>query len=235
MPTALRVLVVDDDRTITEVVARYLENDGFLAEVVHDGREALERALRDPPDLIVLDVMLPGIDGLEICRRLRALAPVPVVLLTAKGAETDRIAGLELGADDYVAKPFSPRELVARVRAVLRRSRGPLGAVGHDPTTPIVDGDLTIDIAARQVTRAGELLPLTAREFDLLVFLARHPRRAFDREALLGEVWGSRFGDSSTITVHVRRIREKVEDDPAHPTRIVTVWGVGYRWQGAAA
>jgi DNA-binding response OmpR family regulator len=226
------VLVVDDDRTVAEVVARYLEQDGFAVEALHDGRAALDRALADPPDLVVLDLMLPGIDGLELCRRLRALAPVPVVMLTAKGAETDRIVGLELGADDYVAKPFSPRELVARVRAVLRRARGPLAATAPGAARPIVDDDVVIDIAAREVTRDDEIVPLTAREFELLAFLARHPRRAFRREELLEAVWGSAYGDTSTITVHVRRIREKLERDPANPERLVTVWGVGYRWEG---
>jgi DNA-binding response OmpR family regulator len=227
------VLVVDDDRTVAEVVARYLEQDGFAVEALHDGRAALDRALADPPDLVVLDLMLPGIDGLELCRRLRALAPVPVVMLTAKGAESDRIVGLELGADDYVAKPFSPRELVARVRAVLRRARGPLAATPPGPTRPIVDDDVVIDIAAREVTRGDEIVPLTAREFELLAFLARNPRRAFRREELLEAVWGSAYGDTSTITVHVRRIREKLERDPANPVRLVTVWGVGYRWEGS--
>jgi DNA-binding response OmpR family regulator len=226
------VLVVDDDRTVAEVVARYLEQDGFAVEALHDGRAALDRALADPPDLVVLDLMLPGIDGLELCRRLRALAPVPVVMLTAKGAESDRIVGLELGADDYVAKPFSPRELAARVRAVLRRARGPLAATAPGAARPIVDDDVVIDIAAREVTRGDEIVPLTAREFELLAFLARHPRRAFRREELLEAVWGSAYGDTSTITVHVRRIREKLERDPANPERVATVWGVGYRWEG---
>jgi DNA-binding response OmpR family regulator len=227
-----RVLVVDDDRTVAEVVARYLEQDGFSVDVVHDGRVALDRALAEPPDLVVLDLMLPGMDGLEVCRRIRALAPVPVVMLTARGSETDRIVGLELGADDYVAKPFSPRELAARVRAVLRRARGPLDPGGGGPTPPIVDGDVVIDIAAREVTRDGVAVPFTAREFELLAFLARHPRRAFRREELLETVWGTSYGDTSTITVHVRRIREKLERDPAQPERLVTVWGVGYRWEG---
>jgi DNA-binding response OmpR family regulator len=229
-----RVLVVDDDRTVAEVVTRYLAQEGFEVDAMHDGRAALDRALADPPDLVVLDLMLPGVDGLEFCRRLRALAPVPVVMLTARGGEVDRIVGLELGADDYVAKPFSPRELVARVRAVLRRARGPLAPAAPGAAPVIVDDDLVIDIAAREVTRDGEVIPLTAREFELLTFLARNPRQAFRREELLEEVWGSSFGDTSTITVHVRRIREKLERDPANPERLVTVWGVGYRWEGRA-
>jgi DNA-binding response OmpR family regulator len=228
-----QVLVVDDDPTVAEVVSRYLERDGFVVEVARDGKRAIERALALPADLVVLDLMLPGMSGVDVCRALRALAPVPIVMLTARGGEDERVAGLEFGADDYVTKPFSPRELVARVRAVLRRARGPLGAI--TPIAPIVDGDLTIDIAAREVRRNGtDVIALTAREFELLAFFARHPRQAFRREALLQEVWGSTYGDTSTITVHVRRIREKVEPDPSNPTRIVTVWGVGYRWEGAA-
>jgi DNA-binding response OmpR family regulator len=230
-----RILVVDDDATVAEVVGRYLERDGYAVETVGDGRTALDRALAaPPPDLVILDLMLPGLDGLEVCRRLRALAPVPIVVLTARGQESDRIAGLDLGADDYVAKPFSTKELVARVRAVLRRARGPLAAA---PTAPevLVDGDLEVDVPARQARRAGAVVALTAREFELLAFLARHPRQAFSREQILEQVWGYRYGDTSTVTVHVRRLREKIEPDPAHPRRIATVWGVGYRWEGDAA
>ncbi|HKE74965.1 MAG TPA: response regulator transcription factor, partial [Acidimicrobiales bacterium] len=171
-----RILVVDDDVTVSEVVARYLERDGFAVEVQADGREALDRALAEPPDLVVLDLMLPGMDGLEVCRRLRAIAPVPIVMLTARTQESDRIAGLELGADDYVSKPFSTKELVARVRAVLRRARGPLAAGGPGSARVHVDGDLEVDVAAREARRGGEVVALTAREFELLAFLARHPR-----------------------------------------------------------
>jgi DNA-binding response OmpR family regulator len=232
-----RILVVDDDTTVSEVVARYLERDGYTVETVTDGREALDRALAEPPDLVVLDLMLPGVDGLEVCRRLRALAPVPIVILTARGQESDRIVGLDLGADDYVSKPFSTKELVARVRAVLRRAKGPLAPNGDrdGPLRVHVDGDLEVDIAARQARIGGEVVSLTAREFELLGFLVRHPRVAFRREELLEHVWGYRYGDASTVTVHVRRLREKIEPDPAHPVRIATVWGVGYRWEGAAA
>jgi DNA-binding response OmpR family regulator len=230
----VRILVVDDDVNVSEVVERYLRREGFEVETVADGRLAVDRALAEPPDLVVLDLMLPGLDGLEVCRRLRALAPVPVIMLTARGDESDRVIGLELGADDYVAKPFSPKELVARIRAVLRRARGPLAP--PPSTGPLVfdDGDLRVDVAARQARLGGEIVPLTAREFELLVFLMRHPRQAFRREDLLQHVWGTRYGDTSTITVHVRRLREKVEPDPANPTRIATVWGVGYRWEGVA-
>jgi DNA-binding response OmpR family regulator len=236
-----RILVVDDDATVSEVVARYLQREGFVVETVADGRTALDRALSEPPDLVVLDLMLPGIDGLEVCRRLRALAPVPIVILTARGQESDRIIGLDLGADDYVSKPFSTKELVARVRAVLRRARGPLaatppsGLAGPGPATTHVDGDLEVDVPARQARRRGDVVALTAREFELLAFLVRHPRQAFRREELLEQVWGYRYGDTSTVTVHVRRLREKIEPDPANPVRIATVWGVGYRWEGAGS
>jgi DNA-binding response OmpR family regulator len=232
MQSATRILVVDDDPNVAEVVSRYLEVEGYSVETVGDGKAALDRALADPPDLVVLDLMLPGMSGLEVCRRLRALAPVPVIMLTARGEESDRVVGLELGADDYVAKPFSPKELVARVRAVLRRASGPLATAAPGTPTSFDDGDLHIDVAARQTTLAGAPVPLTAREFELLAFLARNPRRAFRREELLQHVWGTTYGDTSTITVHVRRLREKIEPDPSHPTRIATVWGVGYRWEG---
>ena len=229
-----RILVVDDDVTVSEVVARYLERDGYTVEVRADGREALERALAEPPDLVVLDLMLPGMDGLEVCRRLRAIAPVPIVMLTARTQESDRIVGLDLGADDYVSKPFSTKELVARVRAVLRRAQGPLPVERSGNGRVHVDGDLVVDVAAREARLAGEVVGLTAREFELLAFLARHPRRAFTREELLEQVWGYRYGDTSTVTVHVRRLREKIEPDPSSPVRIVTLWGVGYRWEGVA-
>ena len=229
-----RILVVDDDATVADVVARYLAHDGYEVETVADGRVALERALAAPPDLVVLDLMLPGMDGLDVCRRLRALAPVPIVILTARGQEADRIVGLELGADDYVSKPFSPKELVARVRAVLRRARGPLAATPTTGPLALADGDLEVDVAARQARLAGAVVALTARELELLVFLMRHPGQAFRREELLEQVWGYRYGDTSTVTVHVRRLREKVEPDPSSPTRIGTVWGIGYRWQGIA-
>jgi DNA-binding response OmpR family regulator len=230
-----RVLVVDDDATVSEVVARYLERDGFAVDAVGDGQVALDRALADPPDLVVLDLMLPGMDGLEVCRRLRALAPVPIIILTARGQESDRIVGLELGADDYVAKPFSTKELVARVRAVLRRARGPLATALPDGPRVHHDGDLVVDVAARQARLGDEIVALTAREFELLAFLVRHPRQAFRREEILEHVWGYRYGDTSTVTVHVRRLREKIEPDPANPVRIATVWGVGYRWEGVAS
>jgi DNA-binding response OmpR family regulator len=223
-----RVLVVEDDRTVAEVVTRYLEHEGFVVESVGDGSEALARADVRLPDLVVLDIMLPGLDGLEVCRRLRSRAPIPVVMLTARGGEEDRVLGLELGADDYVSKPFSPRELTARVKAVLRRAGSPLGEVDSAGTVEY-DG-LQIDFGAREARVRGELATLTAREFELLAFLVRRPRQVFRRDELLEHVWGYTYGDTSTVTVHIRRLREKIEDDPSTPRRITTVWGVGYRF-----
>ncbi len=225
-----RVLVVDDDPTVAEVVLGYLRRDGFEAAHAADGLAALAIAAAAPPDLVVLDLMLPGIDGLEVCRRLRAGRPdLPVVMLTARGEEEDRIAGLEVGADDYVVKPFSPRELALRVRSVLRRSEARPGG-GPDGDGVLVDGDLTVDPAARTARLGDRELALTAREFDLLTHVMAHPGKALRREELMRDVWGWEFGDQSTVTVHVRRLREKVEVDPAEPRRLVTVWGVGYRW-----
>ena len=228
-----RVLVVDDDLTVAEVVLGYLRRDGFEAAHAADGLAALAIAAAAPPDVVVLDLMLPGIDGLEVCRRLRAERPdLPVIMLTARGEEEDRIAGLEVGADDYVVKPFSPKELALRVRSVLRR--GEQREV-PDAAAVVVDGDLRLDTLARTASLAGEDVALTTREFDLLAFLLAHPGRALRREDLMREVWGWEFGDQSTVTVHVRRVREKVEADPANPTRLVTVWGVGYRWDPSPA
>jgi DNA-binding response OmpR family regulator len=221
---APRILVVDDDPTVAEIVAGYLDRAGYVVDRADDGPTALTRAAAHWPDLVVLDLMLPGMDGLEVCRRMRERAAVPVIMLTARGDEDDRILGLEVGADDYVTKPFSPRELVLRVESVLRRS-GP--AV---PGTRLRAGGLTVDPVARRVTRNGIELTLTLREFDLLSFFLRHPGRAYGREDLMREVWGWDFGDLSTVTVHIRRLRGKIEDDPARPCLIRTVWGVGYRF-----
>jgi DNA-binding response OmpR family regulator len=220
------VLVVDDDRTVREVVVSYLRAGGHEVTEAGDGESALTAMQRRRADLVVLDLMLPGLGGLEVCRRLRETTDVPIIMLTALGAETDRVVGLRLGADDYVTKPFSPRELALRVDSVLRRvgQRASRGATA-------VDGDLVVDPAQHLATLAGEPLALTTREFDLLQFLLANPRVAWSREQLLREVWGWSFGDQSTVTVHVRRLREKVETDPTHPTRLVTVWGVGYRWE----
>jgi len=224
-----RVLVVDDDVTVREVVVSYLRADGHAVVEAADGTVALKEMREEPADLVVLDLMMPGIDGLEVCRRLRAIGDVPIIMLTALGSETDRVVGLESGADDYVTKPFSPRELVLRVNALLRR----VGERAEPETGRIVDGDLVVDSGRHEATRAGAVLNLTSREFDLLRFLVANPGTAFSRDELLQQVWGWSFGDQSTVTVHVRRLREKVESDPTTPTRLVTVWGVGYRWEAA--
>jgi two-component system, OmpR family, phosphate regulon response regulator PhoB len=221
-----QVLVVDDEPTIREIVVRYLERDGFATLEAADGDRARELVERESPDLVVLDLMLPGTDGLELCRWIRSRSSLPVIMLTARGEESDRIVGLELGADDYVTKPFSPRELAARVRTVLRRAE--LDLVTDERLT--FDG-LVIDSSSREVTRGGEPLRLTAREFDLLWFMASHPRRVFAREQLMRRVWGySAAVDTGTVTVHMRRLREKIEEDPSRPRHLETVWGVGYRF-----
>ncbi|AYY14529.1 DNA-binding response regulator [Actinobacteria bacterium YIM 96077] len=226
--TGSRVLVIDDDPALADVVCRYLRRDGFAVDYATDGLAGLKKALATLPDIVVLDLMLPGMDGLEVCRRLRQVAPIPVVMLTALGEESDRIAGLEIGADDYVTKPFSPRELAARVRAVLRRAAG---GVSHGGSEVLCGGGIEIDVVGHQVHRRGEPVSLTAKEFDLLVYLLAHPGRAFRREELLEAVWGWSFGDTSTVTVHIRRLREKVEDDASAPQHLKTVRGVGYRFE----
>jgi DNA-binding response OmpR family regulator len=221
----LTVLVVDDEPIVREVVATYLRREGYRALEAADGLTARDLIERAQPDLVVLDVMLPGIDGLELCRWIRARSEVPVIMLTARGEEADRIVGLDLGADDYVTKPFSPRELVARVRTVLRR------APGAAPERRIEAGPLRIDAGTREVTRNGDALKLTAKEFDLLWFLASSPRLVFSRDQLMDRVWGYEAAfDTGTVTVHVRRLREKIEDDPSRPRHVQTVWGVGYRF-----
>ncbi|MEV4561854.1 response regulator transcription factor [Kitasatospora sp. NPDC049285] len=228
-----RVLVIDDDPTVGEVVAGYLARAGHLVDRAEDGLRGLDLAERNRPDLLVLDLMLPGLDGLEVLRRIRSRAErpdLPVVLLTAKGDESDRILGLELGADDYVTKPFSPRELVLRVQSVLRRARTASSSVAGGL---VRSGDITLDPKARRAHRAERELLLTTREFDLLAFLLRQPGTVFSRQELMQRVWGWDFGDLSTVTVHVRRLREKIEDDPGAPTLISTVWGVGYRYDPA--
>ncbi len=226
------MLVVDDDPTVREVVGRYLSRAGYRVTACGDGDEGLRLARERRPDLVVLDLMLPGRSGLSVCGELRLPgavgSQVPIIMLTALGEEEDRVAGLEIGADDYVTKPFSPRELVLRISSVLRRSRD--GAGPPAARSVLSDGDLEVDVAARRASIAGRDLALTIREFDLLAFLVAHPGQAFGRAELLERVWGWSFGDASTVTVHVRRLREKVEDDPTVPRRICTVWGVGYRY-----
>jgi DNA-binding response OmpR family regulator len=223
-----RILVVDDDETVSDVVARYLVRSGHDVDTAADGSSALALAASHPPDLVILDLMLPGASGLQVCRELHRLGPLPVIMLTALGDESDRVTGLEFGADDYITKPFSPRELVLRVQAVLRRAQQPLR---RDDRESLMDGDLEIQTTAHQARRGGVALALTAREYDLLVFFMRHPRNAFTRAELLDRVWNWSFGDVTTVTVHVRRLREKIEADPADPHRLVTVRGVGYRFE----
>jgi DNA-binding response OmpR family regulator len=220
------VLVVDDEPIVREVVCSYLEREGYRTLEASDGLRARELVEQGKPTLVVLDLMLPGVDGLELCRWIRNRSDLPVIMLTARGEEADRIVGLELGADDYVTKPFSPRELVARIRTVLRRTAPTLVA----PERLVFD-DLTIDATTREVRKNGNELRLTAKEFDLLWFLARHPRQVFSRDQLMDRVWGYAAAlDTGTVTVHVRRLREKIEDDPASPRFLQTVWGVGYRF-----
>jgi DNA-binding response OmpR family regulator len=219
------VLVVDDEPIVREVVVRYLQREGHTTLEADHGDRARELLEQEAPDLVVLDVMLPGTDGLELCRWIRARSELPVILPTARGEEADRIVGLELGADDYVTKPFSPRELAARVRTVLRRS-----TTTEEPRARFAFGDIEIDTRTRDVHKAGQELRLTAKEFDLLAFLAGNPRRVFGRDQLMSRVWGYEAAlDTGTVTVHVRRLREKIETNPSEPLHLQTVWGVGYR------
>ncbi len=251
-----RILLVEDDATVREVVASYLERAGYDVDQAADGETGLALAGARLPDLVVLDLMLPRIGGLEVLRTLRTRrGDLPVVMLTARGDEEDRILGLEVGADDYVTKPFSARELVLRIQSILRRTStdaatpseepgpagagpaGPAGSAGSADATPqlaavLVDGDLVLDRPGRRVSLGGAELALTVREHDLLAHLMTHPGVAFSREELMRQVWGWEYGDQSTVTVHVRRLREKIEPDPQSPRRVATVWGVGYRWDG---
>ena len=230
---AARVLVVDDERVVTEVVGRYLQREGYEVSLASNGDEALRLAQEWSPDLIVLDLMLPMVDGLEVCRQLRHDSQVHIIMLTARGDETDRVVGLELGADDYIVKPFSPRELVARIKSVLRRTLvGPAQA----PGAALRFGALVINPQTRAVTLQGTEVRLTGKEFDLLWFLVSHPGQVFTREQLMDQVWDYTYaGDYSTVTVHIRRLREKVEADPVKPRYIKTVWGVGYKFEGPAS
>jgi DNA-binding response OmpR family regulator len=223
-----RVLVVEDERMVAEVVGRYLRRDGHDVQVVHDGGEALPAFDRFGPDLVVLDLMLPGLDGMEICRRIRAISETPIIMLTARGEELDKLIGLELGADDYVTKPFSPRELAARVKAVLRRTDRPPGV----ESGALRFGDLQINGRSRTVQDARGPIGLTAREFDLLFYLAGRAGQVFSREQLMDTVWDYAFaGDAGTVTVHMRRLRAKLELDPSRPRHLKTVWGVGYKFE----
>lgn len=221
------ILVVDDEETIREVVRRYLEREGFTVREAEDGYAALDAVEEHEPDLIVLDLMLPGVDGLTITRHLQSRYRIPILMLTAKGEISDRVRGLDLGADDYMTKPFSPQELVSRVRAVLRRADPGVGT-----TTALEHGDLRLDPVSRTVTRGGESIMLTSTEFDLLWFLASNPKQVFSRTQLLDHVWGYEYyGDPSTVTVHISRLREKIEPDQSKPQHILTVWGVGYKFE----
>jgi DNA-binding response OmpR family regulator len=223
-----RVLVVEDEPMVAEVVERYLRRDGYEVDVTHDGAAALAQFERRRPDLVVLDLMLPGVDGMEVCRRLRTQAETPVIMLTARAEEVDKLLGLGLGADDYVTKPFSPRELVARVRAVLRRA----ASTASQARGSLRFGDLRIDVPSRLVEGPQGPASLTAKEFDLLVHLARHPHQVFSREQLMNAVWDYEFaGDTATVTVHMRRLRAKVEADASRPRHLKTVWGVGYKFE----
>ena len=224
------ILVVEDEASIAEVVSLYLKRAGYNVQIASDGKQAMSIFEKQMPHFVILDLMLPEVDGLSLTRWLRDRSDVPIIMLTARRAEIDRIAGLEMGADDYVVKPFSPQELVSRVRAVMRR----LGREQADaePERPISFDNLSIDARSRVVTLSSAPVELTAKEFDMLYLLARHPKQVFTREQLLERVWGgAEYIDPGTVTVHVRRLREKIEADPSKPTRLLTVWGVGYKFE----
>jgi two-component system, OmpR family, response regulator ResD len=225
--SAVDVLIVDDDPTVAEVVATYLHRAGYRVRLASDGPSAVAAVHTRPPDLVILDLMLPGFDGFEVFRRIRRRGPIPVIMLTARGEESDRVLGLEMGADDYVTKPFSPRELALRAQLVLRGSRRPAPPEGEPDIRRV--GNLEVDVTGHHASRAGVPVALTGREFDLLAFLLAHPGQVFSRADLMRLVWGWEYGDQSTVTVHVRRLREKIEHDPAEPRILITVWGVGYR------
>ena len=223
-----RILVIEDEPMVAEVVERYLRRDGYEVTLAHDGRAALDCFFRERPDLIVLDLMLPGIDGMDVCREIRKSSGVPIIMLTARGEEVDKLVGLEIGADDYVTKPFSPREIAARVKAILRRTALHTQIEGE----ALRFDDLRINAKTRAVEDRRGPITLTAREFDLLHFLASNPGQVFTRDQLLDQVWDFEFGgDDSTVTVHVRRLRAKVEADPSRPRHLKTVWGVGYKFE----
>ena len=227
--TSRTVLIVDDEENLTEAIKYNLEQEGFQVSTAADGERGLAMAREFDPDLIILDIMLPTVDGLEVCRTLRRRSDVPILMLTAKAEEIDRVVGLELGADDYVVKPFSMRELVARAKAMLRRAP----ARQAEGPQVLVDGDLELNLTSHEVTLRGVSLDLKPREFDLLALLMQNPSRIYTRNQILDQVWGYDFvGDMRTVDVHVRWLREKIEDDPGAPKRIITVRGVGYRFQG---
>ncbi|PTX62443.1 two-component system response regulator VicR [Melghirimyces profundicolus] len=225
---AVKILVVEDEKPIADILQFNLSKEGFEVECVYDGDEALKRVNETPPDLILLDLMLPGTDGIEVCRRVRQNHQMPIIMVTAKDSEVDKVLGLEIGADDYVTKPFSNRELLARIKANLRRSRDN-GTPAQDPSNQIKVGDLSIDQGSYIVTKNGKTLDLTHREFELLNYMAQHVNQVLTREHLLQSVWGyDYFGDVRTVDVTIRRLREKIEDDPSHPQYIITRRGIGY-------
>lgn len=229
MTEPLRVLVVDDEKPLATVIAGYLEREGFHVTSAYDGPSAVEQARRDRPELIVLDVMLPGFDGIEVCRQLRTFTDAYVIMLTARDEEVDKVVGLSVGADDYLVKPFSPRELIARIRAMLRRPRTTSAAGSAESSTPVTFADVVVDLEARQVTRAGMRIELTRTEFDLFATLASRPRAAFTRRQLLDAAWGEGwYGDEHVVDVHIAHLRSKIGDDAASPRYIRTVRGVGY-------
>jgi DNA-binding response OmpR family regulator len=225
-----KILVVEDEPSIAEVVGLYLQRAGYEVQTAADGKIAMSMLEKETPDLVVMDLMLPEIDGLSLTRWLRDRSDVPIIMLTARREEIDRIAGLEMGADDYVVKPFSPQELVSRVRAVMRRIKREQGPVSTEE--PLKFGELVIDAPSRTVKLSGQEIQLTAKEFDMLYLFAQHPRQVYTREQLLDRIWGSaEYIDPSTVTVHIRRVREKIESDPSNPARLITVWGVGYKFE----
>jgi len=228
------ILVVDDEPNLLELVQRYLAREGYAVLTALDGATALDVARARGPDVVVLDVMLPGLDGIEVCRRLRRFSDAYVIMLTARAEEIDKIVGLSVGADDYLTKPFSPRELVARVKAMLRRPRASATPDAQEASGPIRLGELTIDEERHEVSRRGEAVPLTAREFALLTALARHPGRVFTRLQLLEQVWEDEYYDDHVVDVHVGNLRKKLEDDPARPRYIETIRGVGYRFRSSS-
>jgi DNA-binding response OmpR family regulator len=232
----LSILVVEDEPSIAEVVGLYLQRAGYRVQTAADGKIAMTVLENGIPDLVILDLMLPEVDGLSLTRWLRDRSDVPIIMLTARREEIDRIAGLEMGADDYVVKPFSPQELVSRVRAVMRRMKRASSLSEElslaSTERPLTFGELVIDALSRTVTLSGKDIPLTAKEFDMLYLLAQHPRQVYTREQLLERVWGgAQYIDPGTVTVHIRRVREKIESDPSNPARLLTVWGIGYKFE----
>ena len=226
-----KILVVDDEAEIVELLSDYLDAEGYSVTVASDGREALEKAKKEKPDLVILDIMMPELDGFEVCRAIRAQSNIPIIMLSAKQQEGDKVLGLGLGADDYIAKPFSPREVVARVRAQLRRATVLSGGSGEAGVVRFPG--LEIHLLEYRVVVGGREISLQARAFELLKFLALYPRQVFSKEQLFERVWGEKYlGDPNTLSVHIRRLREKIEEDPGRPRYIKTIWGVGYKFEG---